>query len=316
MALTYDTLSSITRELEIATADNVLINTPLLKYLTQNKIGQLEGEYIWTRPRYAVPGLTMWDGVATLNPGPTPEIYTKAKFNWAHGYSSITINRNDWLAAAHKGERAIAGLAKEIQIAKEDGIRKHLEEELFTEYDGTSHTFMGIPDIVKDSNPTNLPTGLGGITVADAPWWVANTLTYNSANGGLRYHMQRMVRTCGKIGSNPDLIITTEDIINKYEDEIYTKVGILSEKVRNWGFINLIPFQGIPVVFSPYCPAGNMYFLNSKFLSLVIHPDDWLKSSDWKEKSTTDLNLISNTTFTAQLVTSARNSMGVITGIS
>jgi len=319
MSLTYDTINSICRELEVNAADNVINNTPLVKYLRQSKIGQLEGEYIWTRPRYAVPDLTMWNGTDALSSNSDTEIMTKAKYPWAHGYMSETITRNNWLAAANKGERAVAALAKEMMIAMEDGLRDDLETELFTEYDGSSHTFMSIPDIVNKADPTNLSGGLGGIDVVTDTtnaWWQANTLAYNSSNGGLRLHIQRMMRTCSKVGSKPDLIITTEDIVNQYEDEIYTKLGILSEKVKSWGFTDLIPFQGVPVYYSDDCTSETMYFLNSKYLNLIVHPDDWLKRSDWKETSTTNLNLISNTTFTAQLITSCRISMGYITGIS
>jgi len=164
MALTYDTLDSICRELEVMSADNIINNTPLFKYLTQSKIGQPDGQYIWARPKYAVPSLTMWNGTDALNPASDTEMMTKAKYPWAHGYMAEKITRNNWLAAANKGERAIAALASEVMTGMEEGLRSDLETEFFTEYDGTSHTFMGIPDIIKNADPTNLGSGgLGGL---------------------------------------------------------------------------------------------------------------------------------------------------------
>lgn len=315
MSLTYNTLNSIMRELEITMADNVIMHNPIVKYLTQSKVGQPDGVYIEARARYATPSLTMWDGDAELASPNTTETQTKARYTWAHGYVHEKISRTNWQAAAQSGERAIAGLAKETSIAMEDGINLGLEEEWFTEYDGSTHTFNSLVDIVKTTDPTNQASGLGGIALADATWWAANTLAYNSANGDLRYHMQRMLRTCGKIGK-PDLIITTEDVINKYEDDIYSKMGILSDTVKAWGFQDLIPFSGVPVYYSPKCTANTMYFLNSNFLELVIHPDDFIKVADWQEKTTTDLNLVSHATLTSQIITSCRRSLGYITGIS
>ena len=316
MPLTYDTLNSITRELAIVTQDNVLTSIPLVKYLTQNKLGQVDGQYIEALTRYAVPNLTVWDGDDALSPA-TTETTTKARYSWAYAYTAEVINRKHWLAAKQKGERAIIGLAKDKMQAMEDGIKLGFDKELFTEYDTPTHTFNSLVDIVKATDPTHQAGGLGGIKVDDAAWWKANVLAYNAANGDLRWHMQKMLRLCGKIGTKPDLIMTTGDIIDKYGGEIYSKEGILSQKSIEWGFPNVIPFAGgIPVTDDDNATARCMYFLNSNILSLVVHPDDFFQVSDWQETSTTDLNLIAHITLTAQLITSARRGLGIITGIS
>ena len=316
MSLTYDTLNSITRELAIVTQDNVLTSIPLVKYLTQHKLGQVDGQYIEALTRYAVPNLTVWDGDADLVPAET-ETTTKARYSWAYAYTAQTISRNHWLAAKQKGERAIIGLAKDKMQAMEDGIKLGLDDELFTEYDTPTHTFNSLVDIVKATDPTHQASGLGGIKISEAPWWEANVLAYDDSKGDIRWHMQKMLRLCSRIGTKPDLIMTTGDIIDLYGDEIYSKEGILSQKSIEWGFPNVIPFAGgIPVTDDDNATSGCMYFLNSNYLSLVVHPDDFFQVSDWRETSTTDLNLIAHITLTAQLITSARRGLGIITGIS
>lgn len=317
MALTYDTLNALMNNFPEVIKSNVVENYPLWKYLTQHKIGQPSGDKIEVYTVYGTPTIHTWDGTATLTPSET-ETSTKAVYDWAYSYVSEKIKYKDWLAAATAGKHAIASLAEEKAKAIERAFGLGLEENLFHAYDGSTYTFNGIPDIVNDSDPTNQSSGLGGITVGDASWWASNKLTYNSANGDLRWHMQKMKRILSVPPfGGPDLIITTGDVIDKYAGEIMDKQGILpTNKAIEWGFKDITPFAGIPVVWSPHCPSGTMYFLNSNYLSLVIHPKDFINITPWKEVSTTDKNLISNATLTAQLVASSRLAMGYITGIS
>ena len=316
MALTYNTLNALMNNFPDIIQSNIVENYPLWKYLTQHKIGQTSGSQIQVYTTYGTPSITAWDGHSTISSA-TTETSTKAIYSWAHAYISETINYNDWLDAATAGKHAIAGLAKEKAKAIERGFGLGLETHLFHIYDGTSYTFNGIPDIINSADPTNQATGLGGIAVADASWWAANTLAYNSTNT-LRWHMQKMLRMLSVPPfGKPDLILTSGDVIDQYGGEIEDKVGILpTNKGLKWGFENIVPFAGIPVVWSPDCTANTMYFLNSKFLSLEVHPNDFIKIRPWEKTSTTNLNLITTATLTAQLIASSRYAMGYITGIS
>lgn len=318
MAL-IDTLNAIMNNFPEVIQNNVVENYPLWKYLGQSKIGQASGDEIQVYTIYGTPSLNTWDGTSTLTASET-EISTKAVYNWAYSYIAEKIEYKNFLAAANAGKHVIANLATQKAQAIERGFGLGLESELFSVYDGTNHTFNGIPDIVNSADPTNQASGLGGIAVADASWWAAHTLAYNSANGDLRWHMQKMVRMLSvpPFGM-PDLIITTGDVIDKFAGEVMDKQGYMSEsveKAKGFGFPIAFTFDGIPVTWSPNATSGTMYFLNSKFLSLVVHPNDFINISPWKETSTTDKNLISTATLTAQLVTSARQAMGYITGIA
>lgn len=327
MALTYDTLTSITRELVLQTQDVVLIDVPLYNYLTSKTLtAQTGGEEIQVNLRYNVTpsdnyNIRVWDGVSDLEIQ-TTEIMTRAVYPWAHAYRTEKIDRNEWLAN-QGSERALANLAKLKVQAMYDSLKLGFEQLFWGTYHPTNNPWIGLKDIVSNTDPTNMLNGLGNIKVADAPWWAAQVFTYGSINNSavtdLRTHMEYIVRKLMKYGK-PDLIITSLDVVQKYQGEIYAKEAIITEKVEKWGFTDVVPFSwGIPVVFSDYIPVVNgksdMYFLNSDFISLVKHPSDWIKFDEWREISTVNKNLLGSITLTGQLICNNRKGLAVLKDI-
>jgi len=316
MALTYDTLNSFMKNFPDIIRDNVVKNVPLVKWALQHEMGQRDGNKIEVGIRFATPGITAFNGTTDTFTISQTETHTKAVYQWGFYYHTEAIYWRDWQAAKNN-KNSIANIAVERGEAMKDGVMTGLEAELFAVYDGTTHTFNGLPDIVSTSDPTNQASGLGGIAVADAPWWKANSVAYDSSAGDLRHFMSSMVRQLSVAPfGKPDLIITTGDIYDKYYDEIASKQGFLGSKIPDYGFDSVIPFQGIPLTWSEHCPSGTMYFLNSKFMHLKIHPDDFIKISPWEKKSTTDPTLVSTVTLSAQMIVSARKALGIITSIS
>jgi hypothetical protein len=315
MALT-DTLNSLMVNVPEAIKNIVTEQVPLAKWALQHKIGRLGGSEIKVPIMYDTPGLTAYNGTTDTYTASRTEVLTQATYTWGMYYHTEAIYKKEWLEAAVGGKNAIANLAKVKSEAMQIGVQKGLETELFATYDGTTHTLNGLPDIVTNTDPTNQASGLGNIAVADLSTWIANVMAYDSANGDLRHHMSSMVRQISNIVGKPDLIITTGDVFDEYYDEIAAKQGFLGSKIPDYGFTSVIPFQGIPVTWSENCPAGYMYFLNSKAMSLRIHPEDFIKITPWEQKSTTDPTLVSTVSLTMQMVVSARNALGVITGIS
>lgn len=65
----------------------------------------------------------------------------------------------------------------------------------------------------------------------------------------------------------PDLIVTTQALWEKYGLSLVSNVRYEDVKMASSGFKTL-QFMGTPIVWDPDCPAGVMYFLNSKYINL------------------------------------------------
>ena len=153
---------------------------------------------------------------------------------------------------------------------------------------------------------------LGGITSSVANnFWNANignfeiasghvtegTATVTSTAGGLTFSefvnqtdgvsdgvkaMTRMYNACAIDADAPDIIVTTDTILSAYETSLQgNKRFEGSSKLADAGF-NTLAFKGASVVSDSHCPAGHMYFLNSKYLDFKVQKDNMFRMEDFR----------------------------------
>jgi hypothetical protein len=77
---------------------------------------------------------------------------------------------------------------------------------------------------------------------------------------------------------HPDMVLTTQTLFEKYEALLQPQLRYTDTKTADAGFQNLL-FKAAPVVYDEHCTAGIVYFLNSKYLTLVGHSGKWFEQT-------------------------------------
>jgi hypothetical protein len=76
------------------------------------------------------------------------------------------------------------------------------------------------------------------------------------------------------------MVLTTQTLFEKYESLLQPQLRYTDAKTADAGFQNLL-FKSAPVTYDVHCQAGVMYFLNSKYLTLVGHSGKWFEQTDF-----------------------------------
>ena len=79
---------------------------------------------------------------------------------------------------------------------------------------------------------------------------------------------------------HPDMVLTTQTLFEKYESLLQPQLRYTDTKTADAGFQNLL-FKAAPVVYDTAAPAGTMFFINSKYLSLVGHSGKWFQQTEF-----------------------------------
>jgi hypothetical protein len=323
MALGIDTLNAYLKIKPITDGfvNQVITQSPFLNLMKKGKafVTKAGGDYIKVSLNYALSkdatSFQSWDGSTEITLPTDYSFATEGKYKWGYWVAKDLITYKQWMEQ-EKTEDSIADFAKNRLDNMAMNISREMETQLFTAYDGSSTSF-GIPDIAKTTDPANYATGLGDITVANGSWWAAHSETYASASTLVK-QMYHMLNHLSVYSSTPTLIVTTQAVFEHFADEAFDKSGYLvhDEIPLKLGFKAGASFNGIPVVWSDQCTAETMYFLNTDYLKLVIHPDANFKSTGWQQVSTTNLNYLALTTLSYNLVCSNRAAQGLLITIN
>jgi len=79
---------------------------------------------------------------------------------------------------------------------------------------------------------------------------------------------------------HPDMVLTTQTLFEKYESLLQPQLRYTDAKTADAGFQNLL-FKSAPVVYDVHAPAGTMFFINSKYLTLVGHSGKWFSQTEF-----------------------------------
>jgi hypothetical protein len=76
------------------------------------------------------------------------------------------------------------------------------------------------------------------------------------------------------------VVLTTQALYEKYEALLQPQLRYTDTKTADAGFQNLL-FKAAPVMYDVHCTAGVVYFLNSKYLTIVGHSGKWFQQTDF-----------------------------------
>jgi hypothetical protein len=124
--------------------------------------------------------------------------------------------------------------------------------------------------------------------------------------------MRNIFNDCSKFAANdhPDFIITTQTYFEAYEGILQPQERFNDSKTADGGFQNLL-FKGVPLTWDPNCTASKMYFLNTKYLKLVVHKDADFTFGDFVEPENQDAK-VAKVIWMGELTASNCSKQGVL----
>lgn len=285
MALSYDSLTAVTRDKFIPVlVDNIFNSNVLTFKMLQQSEPIASGNKVLQPIEYAKSGAKgFYNGYDVLDTTPQ-ELFTDASYDWVQCHASITYSGRE--EALNSGaERVIDLISAKVKNA-EKSLKDLFGSQLYSDNDGSSATapaessgFLGLKHIIKADR------SLGGIDSTSYSWWDGNVQDKSTsgdssgqytwaqlAGGTIQDIIREMYGLCSIDNDTPDLIVTSQNIFDAYEDSLQAqkRFGASASSLADAGFTAL-KYRNTDVVVDDHCPDGEMYFLNTKYIKFRHH---------------------------------------------
>ena len=192
---------------------------------------------------------------------------TAAEFDWKQYAASIAISGIE--EAKNNGEQAMVNLLEAKIMQAEESMKEGFNAMFFGNGTGNSgKNWNGLGNLVESGN------SVGGIDSSTETWW--RSYEENTAGALTLAQMTTAYNTVSVGNDHPDMVLGTQTLFEKYESLLQPQLRYTDTKTADAGFQNLL-FKAAPVAYDVDCPSGNMFFLNSKYLTLVGHSDKWFE---------------------------------------
>ena len=270
----FDTLLSTTlANYRNQLTDNVFTARPLTYFLMdRGRIRMLDGGTKIVEPliygtNSTVGSYSGYDSIAL-----TPQSgITAAEFEWKQYAASISISGIE--EAKNNGEQAIINLLESKIMQAEESMREGFNQMFFSNGTGNGgKDWNGLGNLVENGN------SVGGIDGATNAYW--NSYEENTAGALTLLQMATAYNSVSVGNDHPDMVLTTQTLYEKYESLLQPQLRYTDTKTADAGFQNLL-FKAAPVTYDVHCPSGTMFFLNSKYLTLVGHSSKWFAQTEF-----------------------------------
>ena len=292
-------------EVQADASDNILearVVTALMKEKGLYK-PQTGGRYIERTVKYGKKTARGFKKGDVLGLG-DPDTETVALYNFKNIEADITRSFED--DRVNQGQYKRKDYVERKMVEARDALADLIESTLMTEaiHDSTAtdgsellpfSLFDFVPDLDAGIDYWDSSRLLGGITRDNT--WMQHTDFTAPASGTNRKgtktdpasltmyeDMKNAYNTTGKQMSNPDMIITTQELYEIYDDIVSSKEQIIrqvSTNMANLGY-DVLQFKGVPIVWSTDMTAGQMLMLNSNTFDIVYDPTAWFEMTSWE----------------------------------
>lgn len=293
--------------------DQIFDATPFYFWMReQGKVERVAGGRFLTEPlRYAKHDIISWLGKGDAVSLNDKEFLTVAKYDWRYLVASIVRFGID--DQQNRGRNQIINLMNAKLDNAMDGLIDTLETALFQGTGSETTGIDGLQALVAD-DPT-ASASYGDIAQDTYTWWrnkVKNMTGLSFATNGIAEMRTLLNNTMNNLRQDaPDLILSGQTPYEYYEDTVLDYYRVTNNKLADAGFMNQT-FKGIPMVWSPACSNQRMYFLNTKFLTLVIDPMLDFDMTEWKPIPDQPNDRAAQIMTAVQLKTSRRRVHGVM----
>lgn len=205
---------------------------------------------------------------------------TAAEYDWKQYAASIAISGIE--EAKNNGEQEIINLLEAKIMQAEESMREGFNRMFYSDGSGNSgKDWNGLGNIVEASGT------VGGINRATAGNEYWRSYEENTATALTLAQMSTAYNSVSVGNDHPDMILTTQTLFEKYEALLQPQLRYTDTKTADAGFQNLL-FKAAPIVYDEHCTAGIVYFLNSKYLTLVGHSSKWFAQTQFVQPEDLD----------------------------
>ena len=264
-------------------ADNVFTARPLFYALTNGQtIRRISGG-----AKIVVPIIYGTNSTAASYSGDDTILTTAqtgisaAEYDWKQYAATVTITGIE--EAKNNGEAEIIDLLEGKVMQTEETIIQNMNAMFWADGTGNSNKdWLGLDLIVTKPN-----TALGGIDPTDSgnSWWASSE---HDMDGALTVKQMGTTYNNVSVGNDqPTIVIGTQALYESYEALLEPNLRYTDTKVADAGFQNLL-FKGAPVTFDGDVTAGEIFFLNTKYLRLVAHTETWFQTTPFVRPTNQD----------------------------
>jgi hypothetical protein len=198
---------------------------------------------------------------------------TAAEYDWKQYAASIAISGIE--EAKNNGEQEIINLLEAKIMQAEESMREGFNVMFYGDGTGNdSKDWNGLGNIVEASGTVG---GINRATSGNEYW---RSYEDNDAVALSLADMATGYNSVSVGNDHPDMVLTTQTLFEKYEALLQPNLRYTDTKTADAGFQNLL-FKAAPVVYDEHCTAGVVYFLNSKYLTLVGHSSKWFAQTQF-----------------------------------
>lgn len=296
--------------------DNIFDASPFYWWLKNNGgIENVEGGRFITEPiRYAKNDVISWIGKGDAVSLNDVEFMTIANYDWRYLVGSLVRFGID--DQQNRGRNQIINFATAKIENMKDSLIDTLETALFQGAGSKTTGVDGLQLLVAD-DPTAAASP-GGIPQNTQTWWrnqTSNLTGVSFATSGVDRMRTLLNNALNNLRNDrPNIVLTHQTPYEYYEDAVFDKYRVVDNKLADAGFMNQT-FKGIPMTWSPKCASTRMYFLNTKFIKLVIDPMMNFDMTEWKAIPDQPNDRAAQIVTACQLITSRRRVHAVLRGI-
>ena len=256
--------------------DNVFTARPLTYWLMdKGRIRMLNGGTKIVEPLIYGKNSTVasYSGYDTLSLT-AQEGISAAEFDWKQYAASIAISGIE--EGKNNGEQEIINLLEAKIMQAEESMREGFNQMFFGDGTGNSgKNWNGLGNLVESGNTVG---GINSATGEGNDWW--RSYEENTAGALTLLQMSTAYNSVSVGNDHPDVVLTTQTLFEKYESLLQPQLRYTDTKTADAGFQNLL-FKASPVMYDVHCTAGVVYFLNSKYLTLVGHSGKWFSQTEF-----------------------------------
>lgn len=256
--------------------DNIFTARPLTYHLMdKGRIRMLDGGTKIVEPLIYGQNSTVgsYSGYDTISLT-AQEGISAAEYDWKQYAASIAISGIE--EAKNNGEAAILNLLEAKVMQAEESMREGFNQMFFGDGTGNSgKNWNGLGNLIESGNT------VGGINSAAGQgndWW--RSYEENTAAVLTLAQMATAYNSVSVGNDHPDMVLTTQTLFEKYESLLQPQLRYTDTKTADAGFQNLL-FKAAPVTYDAHAPAGTVFFLNSKYLTLVGHSGKWFSQTEF-----------------------------------
>lgn len=266
--------------------DNVFTSKPLLWAIkaSGSKKDQVGGDQIVQPLIYAQSANKgSYEGSDTFATDPNTGI-SAAAFPWKQYYGLVHFEGIE--LAKNQGDSAVVRLMEARMQQLELTISEQFEAMLFGDGSGNAtKDFQGLGAIIDSSNPSW--GNLGGIDRSTYTYWQAYESDVGAANLALS-QMNTAWYNVSEGNDHPTNVFTTVAAFGAYEALLQSNIRYEDTAMGDAGFQNLM-FKSAPISYSSNVTAGEMLFVNFKYIDLVSLSGVWFKPTDLQRPVNSDV---------------------------